>query len=371
MLEVLRFVKAAVCKNDLQPTLLCFRIKDGFITGFNGQTAIRCPLQVGLDCAPNAMQFVRAIAACGSETVAMHVDGGKLRIHSGKFKTSVDISPDPTRFPDLDPEGETIPIQAPILPILKRMLPFVGTDPARPWQCGVLFCNNSVFATNNVRVVELWQPTQFPVIANMPTEAMRELIRLNVEPVAVQASPNRVVFHLPGNAWISVKLMSYEWPDLSAIWSKVEGVATPPVPAGFFEAIKRVEPFTDELGRVYLYPGYVSTVQQGDPGGTQCDAPESPYTGLHRVSLLLSMQDEVTGVGFHNYPKPIPFVGPNLRGVFMGYSMAEARREPAPPDPAEEARRAAFKAEFDAKYRQWEADFNAGLATKQDEPIPF
>src|SRR5688572_29993203 len=103
MLDTLKFVYAAVCRNDLQPTLTHFRIKDGAITAYNGLLSIRAPLAVGLDCAPLAGQFMKAVKAC-EETVSLHVEDGKLCVRSGDFKTFVNLAPDPDRFPDLEPD---------------------------------------------------------------------------------------------------------------------------------------------------------------------------------------------------------------------------------------------------------------------------
>lgn len=318
MLETLKFVRAAVCKNDLQPTLQHFRIKDGTISAYNGLMAICAPLPTGLDCAPHAGQFLKAIAAC-EETIALHIEGERLMIRSGSFKTSVDLLPDLKRYPALDPEGEVFPVQSGILPMLRKLVPFMGTDPVRPWSCGVLFANQSVFATNNVCIVEHYSPVPFPIIANMPAEAVKELLRLNVEPVSVQADPQRVTFHLPGGAWINTRLLCYEWPDLQRVFDLIENVALEPMSDELLDAVEKVVPFADEWGRIYFHKGAVGTKPEGE-AGTTVDTADSPGYGAYRSSHLTALRGVATKIGLQNYPLPIPFYGDKLRGVFQGYT---------------------------------------------------
>lgn len=318
MLETLKFVYAAVCRNDLQPTLTHFRIQNGTITAYNGLLSIRAPLAVGLDCAPVAGQFLKAVKAC-EETVSLHVEGAKLCVRSGKFKTYVDLATDPSRFPDLEPTGEIFPVRAPVIGMLKKLAPFMGTDEARLWQCGVLFCNQSVYTTNNISIVEHWSAAPFPVIASMPAEAVRELIRLNVEPVSVQADAQRVVFHLPGGAWVGARVLAYEWPDLQAIIASVAGVPVKPLDPALLDAVEKVSQFADTLGKVYFHNGAVSTVPLGQDG-TTVETEASPGKGIHRASLLLGLRDVAQTIGFENYPAPIPFFGEGIRGVFQGYA---------------------------------------------------
>lgn len=343
MLETLKFVRAAVCRNDLQPTLQHFRIVNGTVTATNGQLTIQAPLPVDLDCAPQAFQFFKAIAAC-KETISLTLDKGRLLVRSGRFKSHVDCT-DPDRFPVTYPQGAIFPISAPIVPVLKRLLPFVSTDELRPWACGVLFVNNSAFATNNISIVEHWLPVAFPVIAHLPTEAIKELIRLRIEPVSVQVESHQVTFHLPGGAWIACQTTVHKWPDIQRVFKDAEEFKGPwtegEALASILADVATLAPFTDEMKRVRFLPGEVSTSPPGTPG-TSLACPASPGAGIFRADLLTGLEGVAAKVGLAAYPRPVPFFGQGVRGVVIG--MFDATPSPAPPPPV--PRTPAQQAEF-------------------------
>jgi hypothetical protein len=319
MLETLKFVRAAVCRNDLQPTLQHFRIVNRTVTATNGQLTIQAPLPVDLDCAPQAMQFFKAIAACEG-TIALTLDKGRLLVRSGRFKSTVDCA-DADRFPVNQPTGQTFPLSAPIVPVLKRLLPFVSTDELRPWACGVLFVNNSAFATNNISIIEHWLPVAFPVIAHLPTDAIKELIRLKIEPHSVQVESHQVTFHLPGGAWIACQTTVHKWPDLQRIFTEAETFKGPWTQGADLEAllndVEKLAPFTDEMNRVRFHPGEVSTSRPDAPG-TSLALPASPGAGVFQAGQILGLRGVASKVGFANYPRPVPFYGEGVRGVIGG-----------------------------------------------------
>lgn len=355
MLETLKFVRAAVCRNDLQPTLQHFRIVNRTVTATNGHLTMQAPLPVDLDCAPRAAQFFKAIAAC-EETVSLTLDKGRLLVRSGKFKSWVDCT-DPERFPVIAPQGPLYPVSLPIVPILKKLLPFVSTDELRPWACGVLFVNNSAFATNNISIIEHWLPVAFPVIAHLPTDAIKELIRLKIEPHSVQVEPHQVTFHLPGGAWISCLVTTHRWPDVGAIFQRAEGFRGPwyegQALESLLDAVAKVEPFTDEMNRVRFLPGEVSTSPPNAPG-TSLACEVSPGAGVFRSGQLLGLRGVADKVGFGAYPEPVPFFGDKLRGVIAGM-MPEP--DPAPPPPPPVPRTPEQQAEWERMLQEDEIPF--------------
>lgn len=321
MLETLKFVRAAVCKTGNNPAMLHFRITGGTVQANNGRLAIQAPLPTDLDCTPHAGQFIRAIAAC-DDVISMHLESGKLVVRSGKFKTHVHCCENAS-FPRFVPTGAMFPIPQPIVPILRKLIPFVSTDERRPWACGVHFANNSAIATNSICIVEHWLPVAFPVIANIPRDAINELLRLKMEPTAIQVTAHAVTFHLPGGAWMACTLLDYQWPDVQAVFgnaNKYQGIY---INAGNLETllndVAKLDGFTEEFGAVYFHKGQVATVPAGQPG-TFIESPASPGVGVYRADQLAALRGIVDRIGFGAYPAPVPFFGGELlRGVMVGF----------------------------------------------------
>lgn len=323
MLETLKFVKAAVGKPGGHPATMHFRISGGTVQATNGKLAMQAPLPTDLDCTPHAEQFLKAVSAC-EDVITMYLEAGKLVVRSGKFKSHVDCC-DNSAFPRVTPSGQMMPVNQPIFPVLRKLLPFVSTDDRHPWAGGVHFANNSAIATNSIAIVEHWLPFSFPVIANIPREAVVELVRLKMEPVAIQADTNAVTFHLPEGAWISCGLLNFKWPDIQSIFEKAASYDGAYLRGGelsvLLDNISKLENFTDDRRAVYFNGKTVSTVPDGHPG-TSIDCPHAPTTGVYRADILSSLRGVVDCVGFGNYPDTIPFFGGDghLRGVMVGYT---------------------------------------------------
>lgn len=321
MLETLKFVRAAVCKHGHNPAMMHFRIQGGTVQANNGRLSIQAPLATDIDCTPHAGQFIRAIAAC-EDVISMHLENGRLLVRSGKFKTHVSCC-DNSSFPKYVPTGQMFPLSQAIVPILKKLIPFVSTDERRPWACGVHFANNSAIATNSICIVEHWMPIAFPVIANIPRDAINELLRLKMEPVALQVTAHAVTFHLPGEAWVACTLMNYEWPDVQAVFNnanKFKGQYVDSASLGtLLDDVSKIEDFTNELGAVYFHKGQIATVPTGQPG-TFIDCAASPGVGVFRADQLAALRGIVDRIGFAAYPSPVPFYGGDLlRGVMCGF----------------------------------------------------
>lgn len=321
MLETLKFVRAAVCKAGHNPAQMHFRIRGGTIQANNGRLAIQCPFPSDLDCCPHAGQFFKAVAAC-DDVIAMHVEAGRLVIRSGKFKSSVHLC-EKSAFRDFVPTGGMFPVPQPIIPTLRKLFPFVSDDERRPWACGVQFVNNSAIATNSITIVEHWLPFAFPVIVNIPRDAIAELIRLKMEPIGIQAAPHAVTFHLPEGAWVACSVLDYKWPDVQNVFNQAAAYPGTYINAEQLETllddVAKLEGFCNEFKAVHFIPGAVSTVPAGQPG-TSIDCPFSPGVGVYRADQLAALWGAVDRIGFGAYPNPVPFFGGELmRGVVTGY----------------------------------------------------
>ncbi len=317
MLDALKFVQAGVAKKDFVPALQHYRIRGGRIKTFNGTLGLSCPIAVDLDVAPRAEPFLAAIAAC-IDTVEMHVHkNGKLVIKSGDFKTSVECY-ELEGFPEIEPSGRLIQLTDRLLPALKFLSPFVAEDASRPWACGILFDGECAYATNNVVLQQYWLGFEFPHRVNLPISAVNTLIRIGEDPISMQVTDTRVVFHFNGGRWVSSQLFETKWPDI-ALYLDTEPTATPtPFPAGFFEVLERIAPFTDPLGRVYLLGDRIATTPEPDDAGTSIELAGVPSKGVYNVHQLLNLQKIVSTIDWESYPKPSLFFGEIARGLICG-----------------------------------------------------
>lgn len=317
MLNALNFVKGAIARKDFVPALQHFLIRDGRVKSFNGELGLSSPIPVDLNIAPRADTFIQAIEAC-SDTVELFMSGSeKLVVKSGDFKTHVECV-EASTFPEYPLQGEIVKLDDSLLPALAYLEPFVANDASRPWACGVLLSGESAFATNNIVLQEYWLGFNFPHRVNLPIMAIRELLRINENPIYLQMTDNRLVFHFTGDRWLSTQLLSVEWPDVTPLFA--EQGEQHIFPAGFFEALERLAPFADELGRVYLLGSLVSTHANPELTGACIEVPDLYMVGkgIYNIHALLKLRKAVATIDFACYPKPVPFFGEAARGIIVG-----------------------------------------------------
>lgn len=315
MLKSLKFVQGAVARKDYVPELTHFHINNGRIQGYNGMISLACPIDLDLDVCPRATPFIKAIQTC-EDTIQLHLTpGGKLSVKSGKFKALIECTKDD--FPEVVPEGEVINLDGKLLKTLKKLAPFISEDASRPWSRGILFRGQSAFATNNIVLTEAWLGYQFPVEINVPRAAVMELLRIGEEPHCLQVTENSVTFHFEGNRWLRTQTFTTEWPDLGRVLNMPPTSDRIPVPEKFWEALESLDPFTEDLGKVFLSPGIISTSENNEVGA-MVEVPELQAVGCYNARQLLLLKGVAEQVDFTAYPAPCSFVGDAIRGAVVG-----------------------------------------------------
>lgn len=317
MLSALKFVQGAVAKKDFVPALTHFRIKDHKVMGFNGNLAIGSPIPCDLDISPNAAQLTRALQAC-EETISLHMNRkGKLVVQSGNFQTLVDCD-DPVNFPQINLEGNMVFLDDGLLPALKLMEPFISTDNSRPWACGALFNGDSIYATNNIILIQYWLGYLFPCRVNLPAGAVRELVRIGVSPDRLQITDSRLIFHYPDKRWLATQLLESNWPvNIEAALAQRDFHALHPIPDGLWTSLEQLAPFADDIGRCYLHGNHVATMPEAEIAGAAV-AQDCWPGGIYNINQLLNLKDIVTGFGWNHYPASVPFAGKRCRGIIAG-----------------------------------------------------
>lgn len=312
MLNALRFVQGSVARKDYQPALVHFHIQGGMIQGYNGVLSLCCPIALDLDVTPNAVQLVKAVQGC-SDTIALAVTpAGRLSVKSGRYKAFVDCFPG--GFPEIKPEGQKVELAEPILPALKVLAPCVAEDASRQWARGVLFRGSSMFATNNVVLVERHFSNTFPLEMNLPLEAVSELLRIGEEPTYLLVAENAVTFFFDDNRWLRAQLYSNTWPDMGKVLDRPSNQGAVPFRS---EDLAGLLPFLDDCGRVHLLDGVLST-SLADGEGAHVEIPGLPAGGVYNASMLRLALERATTFDFATYPAPCLFTGDRLRGALIG-----------------------------------------------------
>lgn len=320
MLNDLKFVQGAVAKKDYKPELTHFHIEDGRIFGFNGILAISTPTDLAVSAAPKAVPFVKAVERIPEDTeiVLNLTEAGRLSVRAGKFRAYVECHEEAASLIRIQPAGDYVELPGGLLPVLKKLAPFMGEDATRPWARGVLLRGQSAFATNNIVLVEHWLPLVFPDELILPAEAVKEMIRIGAEPVGVQLESAAITFHYESGAWIRTALIIGEWPDLAKVLNVEHNCQ--PMPEGFFDAVRRLDAFTTKENHIFLRGGTIATSRhEGD--GALMELDDFGGIGCHLLPQIVKLEGIADTIDFSAWPRPCLFFGDVVRGAIIGPQM--------------------------------------------------
>ncbi len=314
MLEQLKFVQGAVGKKDLMPALTHYKIENGTIRSYNGTLALCSPINLDINCIPKAAPFYKAIQSCNDTVSLSLTTAGRLNVRSASFNAFIDCVDIET--PHVTPEGDLIQIDGvALLEALRILKPLIGDDASRPWSNGVLFKGECAYATNNVILTEYNLGVTFPKVCNIPRDCINEMLRIKEPPISMQVNANGLAFNYEGGRWIWSSLLVTEWPDIA----KILNVACNPLPINpeLFNALNVVEPFSDKVGRVYIFKDTLSTsLEQGD--GAKYTINGLGFEGVYQIQMLNKLNGVAKTADFSTYPRPCLFFGDRLRGAIIG-----------------------------------------------------
>jgi DNA polymerase III sliding clamp (beta) subunit (PCNA family) len=318
MLNTLKFVRGAVSSKSFVPAMSHFQIRDGRITSFNGMFSISAPIDFDLNCNPKADTLVKAIGHCTKTVHLKLTPTRKLSITSGKFRALIDCFPE--ALPEIVPDGTLVDLKNDKLyKGLSTIYPIVGEDATRPWANGVMIKDMSMYATNNIILVERWLGIKLPEVVNIPKLAIREVLRVAENPASVQLSRNSLTFHYHSGAWIRTQLLDTGWPDSigKLLVSSDKSIS---MPAGFFKSLEQLKDFMDDHGRIHLRDGHLSTrsVDDKEGSGAEVEIDGLVGTGFYNYEMLTKLKTVANQIDFTAYPKAVPFTGDELRGIIAG-----------------------------------------------------
>ncbi len=313
MLADLKFVQGAIAKKDIIPTLTHFRIHDGRIKGYNGKIALCSNIEIGINCQPKAVDFVKAIQTCLDNTVHLNMTpAGRLTVKSGKFKAHINCVDE--IFPDVEPEGEFIKLEGGIMVALRLLEPMIAEDASRPWARGILLRGQFAHATNNVVICQYWLGHNFPFDMVIPHDAVNELIRIGEEPIGLQMTENSVTFHFQNNRWLRTQTASTQWPAIEKVLDK-ENINPKDLYPEFFTDLETLRPFVDDLSRCIFHDGFLAThIDEGIGARVEhnSDIPNGMCFNLNQLRLLVKV-----ATSFDFEQSPALFFGENLRGAIV------------------------------------------------------
>jgi len=316
MLKSLKFCAGSVAKKDFVPALTHFVIERNTVRGFNGVLALCSPIPFDIACKPKADSLIKAIALCDETVQLTMTPAGRLSVRSGKFKAFIDCIQEETVH--ALPEGTIINFDGQaLLDGIKTVAPFIGEDASRRWANGILVRDGSLFATNNIVLVQYWVGAKFPSVVNIPQPAIKEMLRINEAPLYAQMSENSITFHYGENRWLRTQLYdSLGWPDIAKVLDRAS--EQKPIDLDIFKGLELLKPFVDKLGTIIFSEQHIRT-HDGLGEGSEFDVSTLiAQEGRYNIEMLDLLKGRANTIDWGGYPGPCMFQGDKLRGAIIG-----------------------------------------------------
>ena len=246
---------------------------------------------------------------------------GRLSIRSGGFKAFLDCLEVDNAY-DAQPQGDEMACPATFLPMLTKLLPFIGEDASRPWAMGLLLHGGLLMATNNVVVVQCWAGgvlAQLPTII-IPRYAVAELVRIGQHPKSLQTDGSSLTINFDDGRWMRTQLVDPQWPfeKLNQLFDFKDDPK--PLPDGMQAAVDTLRAFVDsDAAPLYFARGGVAT-SLGEEEGMVVAVPELAAGPVFGVRQLQTVTETAYKADFSRYPAPCSFYDKEgtLRGLVIG-----------------------------------------------------
>lgn len=333
MLETLKLVQGAVSTVTLIPVLTHFAFHDGRVRAFSGRLSIDAPLPElkHLTGTVPAEPFVKAVEACGdAEFTVMQYPNG-VTLESEHLTVSMPCGP-LDAFPGVDaqPQRDARATMKPnmkcpeLLPALRALRPFIGSDASRAWAMGILFEGGTLAATNNTTIATVTLPRQMKRAFILPAVAVDELLRLNLSPRGIAVDSQRATFFLPGDITLQTALVDGAWPKSPGIVVEEQhtGAKFKKLPPRLHGAVKGLLPFcADPKAPVVFFDGDQIHTAPGPLQG-HAEGFKGLGTGKFRVEPLLAVLEVAQEADFGRFPR-VPWKGLAddgiaVRGIVLG-----------------------------------------------------
>ena len=254
MLQTLKLVRGAVADKDTVPELTHFFIYQGRIQGANSRMAIDAPLPelAGMSLTVPADRFIKAVDLMQSEPAVTVTDTNVIMKH-GAFSVRLPILQNDA-YPRTTPNPvEWEPDEDELLPLLKRLRPFIATDANQVWPLGVWIDDKGyAYATNNVTMLRdkcgLLVGTGHSI--NLPAFAIDELLHIAKEPVSFGVTDGAITFYFEDTTWLRTQLISVPWPvqTLDKLYGDSNYKKMAAIPESLASAVAMILPICPNAG---------------------------------------------------------------------------------------------------------------------------
>jgi hypothetical protein len=290
-------------------------------------------LEEDLIACPHIDLFEAAVRRCGGDYVITQLSPGKLLVRSGEFQAYIPCV-DPKTLPECVPDVIQGILDDSFMVALDKVAPLAVTKGELLTDCSLLLGNGTVTATNGHLLMQAWHGHAFPNGLLIPKIAYTKLKKAKRRIVRFGFSKESLTLWFDDHSWLYTRLYQDKWPNLNNHLFTPENAH--PVDPTFFEAVKRVLPFSNS-GSIFVEGNLVSSHPFGAiEEGSNLSLPFEGAQFEPRIYLGADLQKiakYVTKWDANARKDGTAFFGENLRGLIShGHFEGQGIFDGAPPE---------------------------------------
>lgn len=309
--QALQFVQLAQPKDIGQPHTTHCVLFDGYAYATDGVLSAGHKIsEQHINAFPHTRTMLAALNRCGEQMAVTQLDAGNLSIKSGKFRATVPCLPD--GMPAIYADPPCAPATDALRDAIAAVEHLALESSPRVALASILLCPGSAISTNGYAMLEAWHGIDLPPAVIVPKVSAAILAKVAKPITKIGYSGRSITFWFDDDSWLKTQLYDDRWPD----HKRVLDIPTipEPLPAGFFEAVRALKDFGNEI---FFMDGALSTSLVAAQGANI--EVEGVRAGpAFDLKALLLMENCNNRVDFYSVKDKAFFFGENSRGVLMG-----------------------------------------------------
>jgi len=313
LIAALQFISVAQKNEGDRPYETHCILHNNTAMAFNGILTAGCKITEELNICPHTYKLIAALERTTKDISITELEG-RLSVKSGAFSAFVPCWHE--GIPSLAPDPPLAAISDSLKSGFEMISGFtVDNDKKKIVECSILLQANSMIATDGACMLEFWHGIDLPVCI-LPKTFVSAVMNTKKALKAFGYSGNSCTFWFEDDSWIKSQLYSEEWPDISKIFKDCN---PEPLPAGFYDALRNIEPFS--LGKeaekvVYFYDGQLQSHRDKSEGAI-CEVPGIKHGPAFNIKRLKRIEHCIQTVDFYSSNCAF-FFGAGVRGALMG-----------------------------------------------------
>jgi len=315
MRKAINFIKGSVSTSNMIPALKRINLFEKQLFASNGIISAKAQMQApGVTFSVDGKLFCDMLELEGDINIKL-IKSNKLRLDVGNVKMFLPATTVVAQNED-EAQLEQIELVAPILPTLRKVVPYIAVDNTAYWASGVLISRGIATVTNSIVILKAKIGIKSHTSFVVPLQAVHEIIRINEEPIKIALTAQTLVLYYTFNRTLRISLIDATWPDTMSLFKSKsidEAVLFPPY---FFDKLKKLKKFSVDR-TVYIKNGTMNTML-ADEHGVSVEVDSSVCAAFDLIQLL-ALEGVAVAINFDAYPEePCVFVGENIVGAIAG-----------------------------------------------------